>query len=138
MTRALIFALLLFTRSAGAADVTAFLDAGAGLLLGSDTPMPGFSRHHELDRLEAAGLTPAQALTTGTASVARYFDAEQWFGRVEAGLSADPVLLEDNPLENLDALRQPVGFVARGQWHDRATLDARLGDIADRAAGRGD
>ena len=50
---------------------------GAGLLLGSDAPqmynVPGFSTHRELEALVAAGLTPYQALETGTRNVAVFF-----------------------------------------------------------------
>ncbi|MEO8554025.1 MAG: hypothetical protein ABI678_28820, partial [Kofleriaceae bacterium] len=46
--------------------VKAFVEAGAPILAGTDTPnpfvVPGFSLHEELGRLVAAGLTPYQAL----------------------------------------------------------------------------
>ncbi len=48
-----------------------------GLLLGSDGPqvfnVPGFSVHHELKYLTDAGLTPYQALRTGTVNVGKFF-----------------------------------------------------------------
>lgn len=121
--------------------IGALHDAGAGVLLGSDAPqvfnVPGFSIHHELDRLTAAGLTPAQALATGTVNVARFFGAESWFGVVREGLSADLVLLEDDPLDNLDALERPAGVMVRGRWYDREALDAGLEAIRKRAADAG-
>ena len=49
---------------------------GVGLLLGSDAPqvfnVPGFSTHQELEYLVAAGLSPYEALRTGTVNVATY------------------------------------------------------------------
>ena len=52
--------------------VKALHDGGARLLLGTDAPnpfvVPGFSIHEELARLVAAGLTPYEAIPTGTAS----------------------------------------------------------------------
>lgn len=120
--------------------IKALHDAGAGLLLGSDAPqvfnVPGFSIHHELDRLARAGLSPSQALATGTTNVARFFDAEEWFGAVREGLSADLVLVDDNPSEDVEALRQPAGVMLRGEWFDRETMDARLAAIARRADAR--
>ncbi|HEY5762599.1 MAG TPA: amidohydrolase family protein, partial [Rhodocyclaceae bacterium] len=54
--------------------IRALRDAGAGLLLGSDSPqifnVPGFALHHELEFLVEAGLTPFEALRAGTASPA--------------------------------------------------------------------
>lgn len=111
-------------------------DAGAGLLLGSDAPqimnVPGFSLHKELALMIAAGLTPAEALTTGTVDPARYFGAEDSFGRVAEGLVADLVLADANPLDRPDTLRAPAGVMLRGRWLPRDELRAGLADIAQR------
>jgi len=119
--------------------IRALHEAGAGLLLGSDAPqvfnVPGFSIHHELERLRAAGLTPGEALATGTTNVARFYGAEKWFGAISEGLSADLILVDDNPLQSLEHLRNPAGVMLRGRWFDRDAIDRRLDDIARRAGG---
>lgn len=106
------------------------------LLLGSDAPqvfnVPGFSLHHELESIVAAGLTPYEALRTGTIHPAQFFDAEDEFGRIAPGLAADLVLVDRNPLEDVAALRNPAGVMVRGRWLDRGELDARLAQIAER------
>jgi imidazolonepropionase-like amidohydrolase len=111
-------------------------DAGAGLLLGSDAPqvfnVPGFSLHHEIASMVAAGLTPYEVLRTGTANPAIFFDAADEFGTIREGLAADLILVDGNPLENLDALAWPDGVMVRGVWLDRADIDARLAEIAAR------
>jgi imidazolonepropionase-like amidohydrolase len=116
--------------------VKALHDAGAGLLLGSDAPqvfnVPGFSLHRELAAIVAAGLTPFQALRTGTTSPAAFFEAADEFGAVRAGLAADLVLVARNPLEDAAALVRPEGVMVRGRWLDRAELDRRLAEIAAR------
>ncbi|MFW2404587.1 MAG: amidohydrolase family protein [Gammaproteobacteria bacterium] len=116
--------------------VMALHEAGAGLLLGSDTPqmlnVPGFALHKELALMIAAGLTPAEALTTGTVNPAIYFDAEDTFGRIAEGLSADLVLTDANPLEQPETLRQPAGVMVRGGWLSRDELRAGLDAIAER------
>ena len=118
--------------------VKALHDAGAGLLLGSDAPqvfnVPGFSLHHELAAVVAAGLSPYEALRTGTANPAVFFDAEDAFGTIQAGLAADLVLVEGNPLVDVGVLAQPAGVMVRGRWLDRAELDAGLAAIAERHA----
>jgi imidazolonepropionase-like amidohydrolase len=102
--------------------------AGAGLLLGSDAPqvfnVPGFSVHHELGFLVAAGLTPYEALQTGTTAVAEYLGINT--GSVEIGRAADLVLLDANPLEDIHNTRRVHGVMLRGGWHPRRDLEERL------------
>ena len=111
-------------------------EVGAGLLLGSDAPqilnVPGFSIHRELEMLVEAGLSPAEALTTGTVNPAVYFGMSDTFGRVAAGLDADLVLVEDNPLDHLDTLRRPLGVMLRGRWLPADELRSGLERIAQR------
>lgn len=105
-------------------------NAGAGLLLGSDSPqifnVPGFALHRELEYLVNAGLTPFEALQSGTANAARFFAAENSFGTVRAGLEADLVLLDANPLEKIINSTRIHGVMVRGQWLSRADLDRML------------
>jgi imidazolonepropionase-like amidohydrolase len=102
--------------------------AGAGLLLGSDSPqifnVPGFSVHNELDVLVAAGLTPYAALRSGTAAVARFLGTN--IGVVEVGRDADLILLDANPLEDIRNMRRIHGVMLRGQWLPNSTLEERL------------
>ena len=125
-----------------AALVKALHDQGAGLLLGSDAPqvfnVPGFSIHDELDALVGAGLSPYQALRTGTVLPAEFFGAADRFGSVTEGLAADFILVSTNPLLSVTALREPLGVMVRGRWLDRAEIDRRLGALAEKydASGR--
>lgn len=116
--------------------VKALHDGGAGLLLGSDAPqvfnVPGFSLQRELQAIVAAGLTPYQALRTGTANPALFFDAEDEFGTIREGLAADLILSASHPLEDVAALERIEGVMVRGRWLDRAAIDARLAEIAAR------
>ncbi len=110
---------------------------GHGLLLGSDAPqvfnVPGFSIHHELYAIVNAGLSPLEAIQTGTINPAIFFDMEGAFGEVKVGAAADLILLDKNPLEDIGNLRNPAGVMVRGRWLDRETIDAKLKDIAERA-----
>jgi len=118
--------------------VRALHEAGAGLLLASDAPqvlnVPGFSTHEELDALVAAGLTPAEALVTGTVNPALWFGRADEFGRIAEGLAADLVLVAGNPLEDLRTLREPEAVVLRGRWLPGAGLREGLARIAARQA----
>jgi imidazolonepropionase-like amidohydrolase len=94
--------------------------AGAGILLGSDAPqvgnVPGFSVHRELESYVAAGLTPYQALETGTTAVARFLGREAETGTVAAGQRADLVLLDADPLADIRNTRRIAGVMVRGRW----------------------
>jgi len=124
-----------------AALVKALHDQGAGLLLGSDAPqvfnVPGFSIHHELDALVNAGLTPYQALRTGTVYPAEFFGGADRFGSVAEGLEADLILVSSNPLLSVTTLREPLGVMVRGQWLDRAEIDRRLALLAEKYSSSG-
>jgi imidazolonepropionase-like amidohydrolase len=110
--------------------IKALHDAGAGLLLGSDAPqvynVPGFSTHRELESLVAAGLTPYQALETGTRNVARYFGTTRETGTVERGKRADLVLLEADPLVDIRNTTKRAGVMLRGRWLPQAEIEGRL------------
>jgi len=102
--------------------------AGAGLLLGSDSPqvfnVPGFAIHRELDALVSAGLSPFEALRTGTAAVDEFLHSNT--GIVAVGREADLVLLDANPLIDIHNSRRIHGVMVRGQWYNSAALDERL------------
>lgn len=102
--------------------------AGAGLLLGSDAPqifnVPGFSVHRELRALVAAGLTPYEAIYTGTAAVATFLGSNG--GVVAEGKDADLILLDANPLNDIRDSRRIHGVMLRGQWLPAIDLETRL------------
>jgi imidazolonepropionase-like amidohydrolase len=108
--------------------IVALHDAGAGLLLGSDAPqvfnVPGFSLHHELGFLVAAGLTPFEALQTGTTAVAEFLGTNT--GTVAVGHEADLILLDANPLLDISNTRRIHGVMVRGDWHSGSELEERL------------
>lgn len=108
--------------------VKALFDAGVPFALGSDAPqffnVPGFSIHRELKSMVQAGLTPFQALQTGTANVGKYFGTES--GTVAAGKRADLLLLDANPVENIDNSSKVAGVMINGRWMARDEIQKRL------------
>ncbi len=95
-------------------------DEGVPFLLGSDAPqlwnVPGFSTHRELGALVAAGLTPYQALRTGTVDVAAFLGEAGRSGVVRAGARADLMLLDANPLTDIANSLRIHGVVVNGRW----------------------
>ena len=108
----------------------AFKEAGAGLLLGSDSPqifnVPGFALHHELELLVEAGLDPLDALRSGTVNPARFFGVQDRRGQVREGFDADLVLLDADPIADISNTRRIHGVMLAGRWLARPELDALL------------
>ena len=117
--------------------IKALQDNGHGILLGSDAPqlfnVPGFSIHHEIDGMIHAGLTPLQILQSGTLNPAIYFDQQEVFGQIKEGMVADLLLLRENPLDDIKALKKLDGVMVGGKWIDRKTIDKKLKVIASHA-----
>jgi hypothetical protein len=114
--------------------------AGVGILAGSDAganeySVPGFSLHDELAEFVDAGLTPMEALQTATLNPARYFGMTDAFGTVELGKTADLILLEANPLENIRNTQKIAGVILNGRLISKPELQKMLSD-AEAAANR--
>lgn len=102
---------------------------GVGLLLGCDAPqvfnVPGSSTHYELQYLVRAGLTPYEALRTGTVNVATYLQKPNT-GVVRDGAAADLILLNGNPLQDVSQTRNIEGVILKGHWLSKTTIDEQL------------
>lgn len=102
---------------------------GVGLLLGSDAPqvfsVPGFSLKHELDYLVQSGLTPYQALQTGTVNIGKFFKNDN-LGVIKKGALADLVLLNENPLKDVNAVGSIQGVMLDGRWLAKSDIDDML------------
>lgn len=99
---------------------------GVGLLLGCDAPqvfnVPGFSTHEELSYLVDSGLTPFQALQTGTVNVGKYLNIEN-LGQLKEGFIADLVLLDKNPLEDIKNSSAISGVMIKGNWLSKKEIE---------------
>ncbi len=107
--------------------------AGVPLLAGTDAPpgvgiVPGMSLHRELGRFVAAGLSPLEALQTATINPARFLEKTGELGSIEAGKTADLVLLDANPLDDIANTTKIAAVVANGRLFTRADLDRILAD----------
>lgn len=115
--------------------IKACQDAGVGLLLGSDAPqvfnVPGFSAHRELQYLVGCGLTPYQALRTGTANVGVYLNKPAQ-GVIKAGSDADVILLAANPLDNVSNTTRIEGVMIGTSWMPKVYLEAELKKLEQR------
>ncbi|HLF46597.1 MAG TPA: amidohydrolase family protein, partial [Chitinophagaceae bacterium] len=102
---------------------------GVGLLLGSDGPqvfnVPGFSVHHELKYLVDAGLSPFEALQSGTVNVAKFYNKKD-MGMIKTGFVSDMILLDGNPLENIENTKKIEGDMLGHLWLSKEYIDQEL------------
>lgn len=108
------------------------------LLIGTDSGtggmgiIPGYSIHDELSILVENGFTPYEALKTTTVNPAIIVEkmvGDGNFGTIEVGNRADLILIEENPLRNIESLRSPLGVMTGGKWFSAEFLD-RLIEIS--------
>jgi hypothetical protein len=114
--------------------------AGVQFMAGSDGPapyvVPGISLHAELEWLVKSGFSPTQALQSATFNPALFLAKLDKFGLVETGRMADLVLLEANPLEDIQNTRKIAAVVIAGKYYSRPDLDKMLARIAEVARNR--
>jgi imidazolonepropionase-like amidohydrolase len=100
--------------------------AGVPLLAGTDAMnpycCPGFSLHDELALIVDSGLSPLAALQTATINPARFLHRTSELGSVEAGKSADLVLLRADPLADILNTIQIEAVWLHGQYFDHAAI----------------
>jgi imidazolonepropionase-like amidohydrolase len=77
--------------------------------------------HTEMENMVAAGMTPAQVLVAATKTSAEILDLRD-LGLVANGKSADFVVLDANPLDDITNTRRIASVYLRGQPVDRARL----------------
>ena len=98
----------------------------AGTDLGNPFVIAGFSLHDELELFVKAGLTPLQALQTATINPSKFLKTTDSLGTIKKGNLADLVLLDENPLENINNTRKIAAVIINGQFLDRKALDELL------------
>ncbi len=112
-------------------------DAGVRMMTGSDGGSmlgPGLTLQAEFAELAKAGFSPLKILQMTTINAAEYLNRTDTMGTVASGRNADMVLLDANPLENVENLGRISGVVRAGFYYSKADLDALKERVA---AGRG-
>ncbi len=87
----------------------------------------GYADHLELELFVRLGMTPAEAIVAATARAARAFGLTET-GAIEAGRSADFMVLDANPLDDILHTRQIAAVYLRGVEVDRGAQRARWTD----------
>jgi imidazolonepropionase-like amidohydrolase len=104
---------------------------GGRLLFGTDTPSaptyanpPGLNGWFEIERLAAAGMTPAQIFRAATLSNAQAFHLDGEIGTVQVGKRANLLLLRRDPTQTIQAYVAVAKVILAGRVLDPADLVA--------------
>ena len=97
--------------------------ARAGGLVTAGSHSDGLMFHLEIWSFVLAGMTPIEALRTATLSGAEAIGVEADLGSIERGKFADFVVLNANPLANIENTRDIRFVVKNGRVYDDDTLD---------------
>ena len=106
--------------------------AGVPLMAGSDAPeffvVAGFSIHDELRTMVDAGLSPFAALQTATINPATFMEMNSRTGTLEVGKEADMLLLDKNPLENINNTTTINSIFTQFKTYDKKSIEQLLTD----------
>jgi imidazolonepropionase-like amidohydrolase len=106
-------------------------ELGQPMLLGSDTPsaptygnQPGYDTFKEMQLMAQAGIPLSDIFAAATINNARQIGLERDYGTIEPGKIANLLLLDANPLANVDAWAKIDQVILRGAPIERETLAA--------------
>lgn len=107
-------------------------NAGVQLLAGSDSgafnsyTYPGISLHMELQEMVKNGISPLNALKTSAYNGSQFLRQSDDYGTIAAGKISDLVLLNDNPLDNIENTQNIYMVIKGTQLFDHEKLQALL------------
>ncbi|MFT6100053.1 MAG: imidazolonepropionase-like amidohydrolase [Arenicella sp.] len=119
----------------GTRTLTAALhQAGVPMLVGSDNfgiQVTGFSFHKEMQHLQNAGVPTYDILRAATVISARFLGRSASAGSINVGKNAEFVILDKNPLTDIQNTQAIAGVMLKGKWFDRSQLDEMLQKVED-------
>ena len=108
------------------ANLKRIFDAKVPVVMGTDTGffgiIMGVSSQIELALMVDTGLTPEAALATATINAARMIGRDKELGSIEPGKSADLLIVDADPLADINNVRRIYRVIKGGVVHEPAQL----------------
>lgn len=104
---------------------------GAPIMTGTDGNGRGVGNSFAIEfrELGRAGLTPLQVLQATTSQPAKYLDRTDRMGRIAAGMDADLLLLDTDPLASIEGLSSISLVMRAGHATTSAELQTRIDQL---------
>jgi len=99
-------------------------EAGVRIGMGTDGNGSGWQFHTEMADMVASGMTPSEVITAATKTSAEIIGLDR-LGTLVAGKSADFVVFDANPLDDIRNTQRIARVFLRGEEVDRQALGAR-------------
>ncbi len=93
-------------------------DAGTRVVLGTDGNTP-WEPHREMENMVVAGMTPMQVITASTSRAAEFMRLTNQ-GALQQGKTADFIVLDANPLDDIKNTRRISAIYHKGQAVNRS------------------
>ncbi|HMP98656.1 MAG TPA: amidohydrolase family protein, partial [Cyclobacteriaceae bacterium] len=104
-------------------DCKALTDAGVKINLGAHGQLQGLGAHWEMWMFAQGGMTNLEALRAATLNGAEYLGMQEQIGSLKVGKLADLVVLEKNPLENIENSNSVIFTMVNGRLYDAASMN---------------
>lgn len=101
----------------------ALLDRGTHVQLGAHGQLQGMAPHWEMWMFVQGGMTPMEALRSGTLMGAQYLGLDKDIGSIEPGKLADLVVLEQNPLEDIKRTEHVRYTMVNGRLYESDSMN---------------
>ncbi len=102
------------------------------LTVGTDAALPGLAFgvtvQQEMIELREIGLKPVEVLRAASINAHRLFDPRAGSGAVRVGECASLVLLEADPLADIQNISRIAGVFTQGRWLPMAEIDRQLAE----------
>lgn len=104
-------------------SVTALSKLGVKANLGAHGQLQGLGAHWELWMLHQGGMTNLEALQSATINGAHYLGMNDEIGSLKKGKLADLIILDKNPLENIENTDSVIYTMINGRLYDVSTMN---------------
>ena len=115
------------------AVIRALHEGGVPIIAGTDEGVPGFSLYRELELYVKAGMTPMDALMSATSVASRAMGVSDKVGVIAAGMQADLLVLDANPLDDISNVRRLRYVMRGGKMFESAAVWRSIGFVPDPA-----